>query len=126
MNEPSLENLSIDQLVARHAAIGIEHDKAIDMDNHAKFKRIIRRLFDEKTEIENELKRRPGDQRRSLMALYNHPNMQVRLNAAKATLAVAPEAARRVVEAIAETQYPQAGDAGMCLWALDKGIFVPK
>ncbi len=74
----------------------------------------------------NELKARPGDARHALVSLYQHPNLQVVLNAAKATLAVAPDAARRMIEAIAESKaYPQAGDAGMCLDNLDRGIFKP-
>jgi hypothetical protein len=76
--------------------------------------------------IAEELKRRPGDQRSALMALYEHPNVQVRLNAARLSLAVAPTAAREVISAISESkQYPQAGDAGMCLWAIEQGIFRP-
>ncbi|OYW31283.1 MAG: hypothetical protein B7Z45_10540 [Azorhizobium sp. 12-66-6] len=42
------------------------------------------------------------------------------------TLAVAPEAARATLEALSRiTHTPQAADAGMCLWALDEGIFKP-
>ena len=60
------------------------------------------------------------------MELYNYPNMQVRVQAAKLTLAVAPVAARQEPEAIAETHWmPQAGDAGMSLSNLDRGIFKP-
>jgi hypothetical protein len=62
----------------------------------------------------------------ALLALYGHQSMQVRLNAAKSTLAVAPEAARQELRAIADSrEYPQAGDAGMCLRNLDEGIFKP-
>jgi hypothetical protein len=44
----------------------------------------------------------------------------------KATLALAPEVARRALEALAASrEYPQAGDAGMTLDALDDGIFKP-
>jgi Domain of unknown function (DUF2019) len=83
--------------------------------------------FDEMVAIEDELKTRDGDQRRELLSLYNHPNAQVRLNAIKATLAVAPEIARQALQAIADSrEYPQAGDAGMSLWNLEQGIFEPK
>jgi len=42
--------------------------------------------------------------------------MQVRLQAAKRTLGVAPEAARHVIEEIKKSQwFPQAGEAGMTL-----------
>jgi hypothetical protein len=76
--------------------------------------------------IKDELKMRHGDQRRELLSLYDHPNVQVRLNAAKVTLAVAPEPAREVLQAISDSlEYPQAGDAGMSLWNLEQGIFKP-
>jgi Domain of unknown function (DUF2019) len=53
----------------------------------------FKRLFDEMVATEDELKALDGDQRRELLSLYNHPNAQVRLNAIKATSAVAPEPA---------------------------------
>ena len=76
--------------------------------------------------IKTELKSRAGDQRRALLGLYQHRNAQVRLKAAVATLAVAPEAARRKLQEIADSrEYPQAGDAGMTLWNIDRGVFTP-
>jgi hypothetical protein len=76
--------------------------------------------------VEGELKARTGDQRRALLVLYDHPNAQVRLKAAKATLAVAPQAARRMLQIIRESkEYPQAGDAGMTIRAIESGIFRP-
>jgi hypothetical protein len=42
------------------------------------------------------------------------------------TLAVAPAAAKQLLQEIADSkEYPQAGDAGMSLWALKQGIFRP-
>jgi hypothetical protein len=77
--------------------------------------------------IVKELKARPGDQRRALLPLFEHPNMQVRLKAAKATLAIAPKEARQMLESIAaSTWQPQAGDAGMSLENLDCGVYVPE
>ena len=74
----------------------------------------------------HELKARDSDQRTALMTLYDYPNMQVRLKAAIHALAVAPTAAQQQLEAIAETHWmPQAGDAGMPLSNLDRGIFKP-
>jgi hypothetical protein len=53
--------------------------------------------------------------------------MQVRLKAAYATLAVSPVAARAQLEAIAASGWqPQAGDAGMSILNLDRGIYKPK
>ena len=68
------------------------------MDDNAKFNR----LFWQMEAVEGQLKARIGDQRRALLRLYDHPNAQVRLTAAKATLAVAPEAARRLLRTIAD------------------------
>jgi hypothetical protein len=48
------------------------------------------------------------------------------LKAAKNSLAVAPEEARRVIQSIADSrEQPQAGEAGMSLWNLDRGVFKP-
>jgi uncharacterized protein DUF2019 len=123
MKRAKLEDMTVDQLVERYTTIGIEQDQALLRRQYAKFNRI----FDEMVAVEGELKIRNGDQRRELLSLYNHPNAQVRLNSAKATLAAAPELARQALQALADShEYPQAGDAGMSLWNLERGIFKPK
>jgi hypothetical protein len=84
------------------------------------------KCVEEQMRIAAELKGRPGDQRSALLALYEHPNVQVRLNAARLTFAVAPKAARELIQAIVDSKrQPQAMDAGMCLYALDQGVFKP-
>jgi hypothetical protein len=123
MTQLKLQSLSIDDLVALFAEIAVEEDKAEKVDDLAK----RNRLAYEMDAVQAELKSRPGDQRRALLPLYDHPNMQARLMAAKYTLAVAPKAARQLIEWIAASSWrPQSGDAGMCLSALDKGIFKPE
>jgi hypothetical protein len=123
MRLPHLPSLSVAELVDCFASIGIDQDKALLFDEIATFNR----LYVQMDAVRNELKSRPGDQRQALLSLYDHSNMQVRLNAAKSTLAVAPEAGRQMLQAIADSQWqPQAGDAGMCLINLERGIFVPK
>jgi uncharacterized protein DUF2019 len=118
----NLEQMTIIELVSRFTALALEQDDALLAEEIAKFNR----LFDQMEAIKSELKRRSGDQRRALLDLYRHPNVHVRLKAAKATLAVAPEAARKALQAIADSrEYPQAADAGMALDALDQGIFKP-
>jgi murein L,D-transpeptidase YcbB/YkuD len=118
----NLANLTTGDLVKRFSDIGVAQDEALLNEEIAKFNR----LYSEKVAITEELKSRPDDQRSALLTLYNHPNMQVRLNAATATLAVAPDEARRKLEAIANSGLqPQAGDAGMSLWNLDRGVFKP-
>jgi len=126
--------MTVDELVQRFTAIGIEEDQALLRRQYATFNR----LFGQMVAVEHELKARDGDQRRELLSLYNHPNAQVRLkirdgdrrrvrlNAAKVTLAVAPEIARQALRALADShEYPQAGEAGMSIDNLERGIFKP-
>ena len=122
MRSITLQEMSVDQLVQRFESLGVDQGRALLFDEIAKFNR----LFDQLELVEGELKTRPGDQRRSLLVLYRHPDRQVQLTAAKATLAVAPAEARAQLRTISDSrEYPQAGDAGMTLWALDEGIFKP-
>ena len=114
--------MTVDELVERFTALALDQDEA-NLDNDIPG---FSRLFHQMQEVKAELKARPGDQRRALLSLFAHRNVQVRLMAAKATLAVAPEAAREKLEDIASShEFPQAGEAGMSLWALDEGIFKP-
>jgi hypothetical protein len=123
MNKYDLNARTLPELISRYIEIGIEQDEAILERNNKKYNR----LFEEKTRITEELKGRDGDLRTALLDLYDYPNMQVRLNAAKATLTVAPAAARKLLQAIHQSGWqPQAGDAGMCLWTLENGIFEPE
>lgn len=122
MKRVSLERITVDELVQRFASLALEQDDALLDSNISKVNRLFRKLQD----ISAELKAREGDQRRALLKLYDHPNAQVRLKATKATLAVAPEAARRMLETIAESrEFPQAGEAGMSIYNLDAGVFKP-
>jgi hypothetical protein len=84
------------------------------------------RLFAKMQTIENEMKRREGDQRRALLPLLDHPNVQVRMMAAHAVLAISPAFARKAFESVRESGiFPQAANAGMALRALDNGTYVP-
>ena len=123
MKSSSLQDCTVEQLVDRFTEIALEQDEAIQWDDNEKFTQ----LFWQMEAVENELKARQGDQRRALIPLYNYSNLQVRLKAAVATLAVAPAAARAVLQMINEDyiEYPQGGYAGMTLSALDDGSFTP-
>lgn len=123
MKRHSLHNMSIEALVRHFAELAVEQDKALLTFDTKEVNRLFWRL----EEIEEELKSRHGDQRNALMSLYHHPNPQVRVKAAKATLAIAPQAARAVLEEIAEKKnQPQALEASMSLFNLDRGLYRPK
>lgn len=129
MKSLDLRSLTVDQLVDRFATIGEaqaraleEHEDGIEGDENVPFNK----LFKQMDAVDMELRSRGRDARLALQRLYNHPNIQVRLKAAKRSLAVAPESARRIIEAIADSKwYPQAGEAGMTLSNLDDGTFKP-
>ena len=122
MNQDKFARLSSDELAEQFRNLALAQDQALLRDELTKFNK----LFLEMEAVEAALKSRPGDQRRRLLDLYSHENVHVRLKAAEATLAVAPEAARNMLETIANSRkYPQAGHAGMALNALDHGIFKP-
>jgi hypothetical protein len=122
MKDVELGAISSNDLVHRFAQIGVAQDRALLGGEIAKFNRLFQQMMD----VTNELKKREGDQRRLLLELFDFPNMQVRLQAAKLTLAVAPAEARKQLEAIADTHWmPQAGDAGMSLSFLDRAVIKP-
>jgi hypothetical protein len=122
MMRTPLDKMSSADLVELFAQIGVAQDEADLGGEIAKYNRLFRRMMD----VANELKSREGDQRAALVRLFSHPNMQVRLQTAKETMAVAPVEARKQLEDIAASKwFPQAGDAGMSLWNLDNGVFKP-
>lgn len=116
-------SIATSELVDRFADNCIDQNKALFDDDISRFNRLYKTMV----LIRDVLKSRPGDQRRELRKLFDHDDLQVRLQAATVALAVAPQEARSVIEKIAASQrFPQAGDAGMTLWNLDRGVFVPK
>jgi hypothetical protein len=113
----------MDDLVSRFEELCLKQydaDLSFDMPRY-------NRAFDAMMAVSNELRSRPGDQRRSLVSLYDHPNEQVRLKAAIHTLALFPDDARAVMQKLIDDRiHPQAMDAGMLLDSLDAGRYVPE
>ncbi len=119
MKKVDLSNVTSDDLVQLFAENTREQDKALLLGHIEKYTRLFARM----KEIHDELKSRPGDQRRMLIKLFEFPNMQVRLQAAKLTKEVAPLEARAQLQAIVDSKwFPQAGDAGMSLSIMDGDI----
>jgi hypothetical protein len=113
---------SVQELVARFVSIGLAQYDAMYVLDTRKYNRLYGKMVD----VRNELKHREGDQRRALLPLLDHPNVQVRMMAADTLLAISPDLARKALESVRESKiYPQAMDAGMTLRALDHGTFVP-
>jgi hypothetical protein len=106
----------------RFTIIALGQDEALLTNEIAKFNR----LYDSMDAVEAELQGRAGDQRQALVPLLGHPNAQVRLKTAIATLGVAPQAARKALQTISDRdEYPQAANARGMMRALDEGTFTP-
>lgn len=119
----SLNSLPNADIVHRFEQLCIEQYDAMERDENARVNRLIWRVH----ALEMELKSRAGDQRRLLISLFGHPNMQVRLSAARANLAVDYLAARRELQDIVDGQWqPQAMDAGITLHNIDTGFYRPQ
>lgn len=75
MTRNDLEQLSSHELIARFAEICVaQYEPEFDFDT-----RRFTRLFDQMQAVSVELKKRTGGERRNLTALFDHPNIQVRL-----------------------------------------------
>lgn len=123
MKRAKLSTMTTEQLVQLFADLAVQQDAALLYRAQGEVNRIYFKL----DAIKKELKSRPGDQRVALLPLYDHKNMQVRVKAAKATLAISPQAARAQLEAIRASGWqPQALEAGMSLGFLDEGVYKPK
>ncbi|MCB1503331.1 MAG: DUF2019 domain-containing protein [Bauldia sp.] len=122
MTGRKLEGLTVDQLVQRFIDIAFDQAKAEPYGDLVK----MRSLYWEMDAVANELRARPGDQRRALVPLLRHGNIQVMMKAALSTLALEPKKARLVLEAISLSgRQPQALEAGTSLAFLDDGTSKP-
>jgi hypothetical protein len=122
MAKSSDQVASVQELVACFLSIGLaQYDAAYVIDT-----RKYNRLYASMQDVRNELRKREGDQRRALLPLLDHPNVQVRMMAANTLLAISPDLARKALESVRDSEiFPQAMDAGMMLRGLDDGSYIP-
>ena len=133
MSSQDLGKMSVQDLVALFAEICVAQGEAIDESvvppddpSYQVAQDRYEKLFFEMQAIDRELRLRGSAARLSLTQLYAHPDMQVKLAAAKHTLGVAPKEARQVLEWISDSGWPnQSLDAGMTIVNLDSGTFKP-
>jgi hypothetical protein len=122
MARPQNHAASVQELVARFLSVSLAQYDALYVVDTKKYNRLYATMVD----IRNELKRKEGDQRRALLPLLDHPNVQVRLKAAITMLAIAPELARAALESVRDSGIlPQSADAEGMLEAVDDGSYVP-
>lgn len=118
MRKERLAKLSTGDLVAHFIEISEKQAIATVEFENAR----VNRLFWNKVAVVNELRRRPGDERRALLELYMHDNLQVRLNAVQSAYALNPARAEAVLREVAESRRePWAFHARMSLSLLEDG-----
>jgi len=118
-----LSKMPLDKLVDRFEKSCLEQYDASMNFNNSRYNRAFAAMM----AVANELRSRPGDQRRSLVSLYDHPNEQVRLKAAIHTLALFSDDAREVLQKLVDDRiFPQSADASGMLRGLDEGTYVPE
>ncbi|WP_029004630.1 DUF2019 domain-containing protein [Azorhizobium doebereinerae] len=116
-----LKRMSTEELFDFFIDRSLEMKRADDWMENGAYNRAHKIVRD----IREELKQRPGDQRHALLPLLAHRNIQVRLNAAIATLALSP-AAEEALKGIAPLGYcAQAIDAANLLKAMAAGRYKP-
>ena len=122
MNRPIISRLNEHELVQRFTSIALAQDEALNADNTTQYNK----LFGDMELVKAELKGRHGDQSRLLLPLLLHPNAQVRLKSAIATLAMDREAALAALQKISDqNEYPQAAYARDMLSAVAEGRYQP-
>jgi hypothetical protein len=120
-NSPSQAN-SVKNLAKQFLAIALAQYEAIYVLNNKEYNR----LYAQMQKIRDELKHRDGDQRRVLLPLLTHSNVQVKLMTANTLLAVDLHSARRTLEEVRDSgRLPQCADASGMIRALDDGSFIP-
>jgi hypothetical protein len=123
MTTADLSSRSVPELVEQFRRLALAKGEASDSGQTTRFNRLYGKL----DAVQQELRSRPGDQRRALVELYDHANPQVRFDAAIATLVVVPDRARATLRMIIDrAEFPQAANARLTLDNLREGGFVPR
>jgi Domain of unknown function (DUF2019) len=117
-----MHQVSDDELIACFISESKQMGTAVLSHETRKANRIFQHMWD----IDLELRARGGEARLKLAPLLDNNDRFVLYYAAKKLLSLVPDRARAVIEDVANPIYDALSfDAGMCLYALDEGIFRP-
>jgi hypothetical protein len=123
MTSVQWDDARVQSLVTQFVEIDLAQYDAIYVIDNAKYSRLYKKM----ERIRAELKEMPGDQRRALLPLLSHSNVQVRLATARSLLALYPDLARNALESIRESGIePQNREAATAIRRLDEGSYIPK
>jgi hypothetical protein len=119
MKKVDHSKMAIEELLDLYTRFSIEQGNAAYVANTSRVNRIGDALY----LISNEIRRRSDDRGRSMLKLFEHPNAQVRFNAAASVSGVFPKEARQAMQDIADSKTEMlAFDAKMYLHTLDEWI----
>lgn len=117
-----IANMTESELVELFRSYALEQERALLHSNTKKYNR----LYDQMVAINEELKARGMEARRSLLQLMDDQNLRVRYSAAVKSLAVDRERAVAALQSVvASHMMPEAAQAESALDFLNRGIFVP-
>jgi hypothetical protein len=123
MNKTAIKKADDAMLVSRFEEVARLRGQAWEEMLIAKGNKLTREIM----KLRDELRRRGQPSREKLLPMLNHQEPWVRYTAANALLAVDPSHARAVLEELSKrTWNPVGGQAGMSLYYLDNGMFVPR
>lgn len=98
-----LESLSVEEVGEKFKERAMAYEEADGSDE-------TEHLYEELEDAKDELKRRPGDERRALFSLYMHPDVRVRYAAADATRTLAPLLSKHRLSNIDEADWQPPAD----------------
>ncbi len=117
-----IDNLANEKLIALFASSSEQQYNMIIDDDIKKYNLLV----EKQDEIVKELRKRGLEARLELTKLFNHPNIQVRLNAARRSIGVAREPALNVLRQIMKEDFgPFRLDAGMTVALVEDGTVTP-
>jgi hypothetical protein len=122
MMSVNIEALTTEQIVDEFVSVARERGTAV-LDSET---RRANQMFSRMQALDRALRSRGRSARLMLLPLLEDDDRSVRYYAAKYLLGLVPHRARATIEEIAKPKFDGlCSDAGMCLYALDKGIFKP-
>ena len=118
----NLGKLTVDELVSFFASLS-EQQYPLTLNDEVKS---ATRLIRQQNEISKELRRRGIEARLELTKLFDHPNIQVRMNATKWSIGVARESALKVLRQITKEDLGAFRlSAGMTVALVEDGTITP-
>jgi Domain of unknown function (DUF2019) len=118
MTKKSFEHMTIQELIAAYEQIVLEQDQSFRFEKNTKFNK----EFKIRVAIVEQLRSRPGDQRKALAPLLDRREPWMRICVAEDTYSLDPERSRKYMQTVADYRFdPYKGRAASSLGLWDMG-----